>query len=332
MSLVRRFAFLVSDARNFQSDEVGFVSGNVNVPITQHPHWLDGIPVIKQVHDFGLALKKVMPWIRFGVDTKGDSYISCSITWVPSASHHAYQEVLVYHPGHRYVYGRIGHKDYGIKETCIGYGVMSRKIVNKKIKSDAERKHMGVSTDMDRAVKTAVKNFVPYSLHEAALVSYEWFRAKVMGTIQEAVNDADKFVRRCADSKVLTAELVNLIKQNATFVTPEFKEAAAHFIAAQNEAQVTRTRNVGAYHITLSTSNDVQYAHVAELASDVKTSVLPKLADANGVTLKVEDLPDYIQAKLAVLMSVDDESYMPEIGYKEDAGSFWVEKTEGTNA
>lgn len=329
MRTLNKFAVLSKDVRKFKFDGFKFKSEYVDIPVIEIKYWLDDIPVTKELYAFGTAVKKAMPWVRFGVIE--DGYLWCS-TILNSNAFNIFAEVVVYDPAQRYVYGRIGHKDYGITETCVGYGVLSRNITNLKIRADSQRKHMGISSDLNRAVKSAAKYFVPFSITEIANISYDEFRDKVVGAIQEVVNDADKFVRRCADFKVLTAELTNLIKQNATFVTPEFKEAAAQFIAAQSEAQVTRTRNVGAYHITLTTTNDVQYAHIATMANDVKSSRYAVLADNNGTTLKVEDIPYDIQSKLAVLMSVDDGSYMPEIGYKEDAESFWVERTEALNA
>lgn len=286
-----------------------------------HPYWAGDIPVNAELAKFCAAVKKAMPWVEFGVDD------DLSFNSVYETSAITFNEVHVYAPGHRYTLGRIGYRDYGIHEVVMNYGVYSRKIIIGKVR-DNNRRHTAITSSLPRAVRSASKTLVPYSMFEMANRSYEFFKDKVTDTAAEAAREADKFIRACMDKQVLVAELTNLIRQNATFVTPAFQQAAAHYLTAANEARDVSARKVKAYFVVLSVNphNNTQIARIVELAAPVQNGGTPLLVEPNGVTVDTQNIPDDIQAKLAVLLSLDDESYVPGVGYRVDDTAFWIER------
>lgn len=312
-------------AQNYSEDTQAFNLDGTLVTKASHPYWLDNMPVSKQLRDFGILIRKDMPWVSFGIGTSLECRTERSLEGKKQ-----FAEAIVYVKGQRFALGRIGHRDYGIREVMVGYGVYSRKVRNKKIQTYNERYHTAFSTDITRAVKNAVKNLMPYTLREIAGDSYETFRDKVRDNVKEFISEADKFLSACKTQSVLTAEITNLIRQNVEFVTPEFKAAAQHYLNAANEAQVVQQQKVSSYYVSLITRGDVHYAQVLDCKFDAKTFAgIPSGDGVQQMEFPIDELPHDIQPKLAVMMSMSDDTYTPGIGYKQDAKSYWVERIAG---
>jgi hypothetical protein len=317
-------------------EQVVFAGGaigaeNFTVKRANYKWWLGNIPVNKAVYTLGTEIKRVMPWVEFGVvDDHGvnqrtyDRYGSDES--VPAI---CFDEVQVYVPWQQYVLGRIGYRDYGVRELVIAYGVYSRKIKIGKVHKHSSRYNTAISTDLKRATKAAVQNLTPYTVVECAALSYSSFRENIKSGVEEANAEARKLIYRCSPQSVIAAEMANLIRQGVQFVTPEFKEAAAHYLTAKSEALAAETRKTGAYYVNLFTAKDKQYARILTTAGDVKSFVLPTYASREETIIPVEDVPLDVQAKIAVLMSIDNESYAPGVGYRVSANTFWVERELG---
>lgn len=325
---------LVHDLKksSFNGTTSTFESGSGVTRMDQHAHWINNIPVTPKLYAFAKAVQREMPWVTFGfgsASTYANDYCARDFIHVGEGAKPQvhFTELIAYVPGQRYALGRIGFRDYGVKETRYTYGVWSRKIVNKKIGSRHLMHKMSLSTDLARAVKAAVKYFVPYSAIEMAKLSYENFRSNFKSTISEARSSADKFIDACACRQVLVAELTNLIRQEVKFVTPQFTAAAAEYLSAAEEAQQINDRKVLAYYVTLGVTPSAPKRTIAYV-SEVNTNV----RDLSHVILNstqevlMDNLPEDIQAKLAVLMSIEDSSYVPGVGYREDENAYWLER------
>lgn len=288
-----------------------------------HPWWIGDLPVSQKVYELATKIKRAMPWVEFGV-VMDYGYIRKH--YEPNTCGIAFDELFVYTPGQQYVMGRIGHRDYGVRDTVFAYGVSSRKIKIGKVDRHSDRSHTAISKDVSRAVKHAVKNLIPYTTIECAKLSFGSFRDHVDAEVSQTVASADKLIGACRAASVLTAEITNLIRQNVEFVTPEFKAAATHYLAAQHEAVVTKAKKIGGYFVHLFTAHDKQFARVAVTRGSIKGVITPTFESTDDLVIPAEDIPFDTQAKLAVLMSLDNESYVTEVGYRVDSTTFWVER------
>lgn len=307
------------------------------------PTWLDDIPVVKEVYDFAMALRKRVPAIKFGVTSSSTTSIlttGCQFnTHVTGEGRtvnlHTYLELVVYLPGQKYVLGRIGFKDYGITEFRPAYGVMSRKIRNKKIRQWQDQHNMSMTGDLNRAVKIALTNLIPYTLMEESKETYDLFRGKVNEVGEEIASAYKELVNDCTKYNVVEKELRNLVRQGVSFVTPEFIKASQQISTAESEMIDNRMRPVKCYYITLREAHNAIRAEVVTFKGDVRVSVLwpssPTHTSIEVTSVPMDDIPDDIRAKLAVMMSVSDGSYTPGIGYKVDSTTYWVERS-GTEA
>lgn len=293
----------------------------------RHGYWVEDangeltIPVTNKLMHFARAIKRAMPWVQFGVVVDYGmlrNEVHDSGSWVLS-------ELYVYVPGQQYALGRIGYRDYGIRETIYAYGVYSRKIKIGKVNKHSDRYYTAISSDMNRAVKAATKSLIPYSVEECARKSFSEFRDNVIQEVSNASNEASKFISACRGASVLTAEITNLIRQNVEFVTPEFKAAAAHYLSAQQEAVAAQAKKTGGCYIRLFVKNNQQFADMAVLQEKVGQYSGAVFTPGSGV-IPVEEVPADVQSKLAVLMSMSNGAYAPGIGYRVDDSAFWVER------
>lgn len=290
--------------------------------------WVGNFPVNQHLYFLAKEVKRAMPWVEFAVT--GD-YDNTRRTYdrygdnekVPEI---CFDELQVYVPGQQYVLGRIGYRDYGVRELVIAYGVYSRKIKIGKVNNHSSRYNTAISSDLKRATKAAVQNLTPYTTVECAGLSYSDFRENIKSGVEQANSEVRRLIYKCAQFNALAAEVPNLIRQGVQFVTPEFKDAAAQYLSMKSEATEVEARKTGAYYVNLFTAKDKQFARVLTINGDVKSFVLPAYESKEETIIPVEDVPLDVQAKIAVLMSIDNESYAPGVGYRVGPSTFWVER------
>lgn len=314
-------------------EQVVFAGGEVGrethtVKRANHPWWVGNFPVNQHLCLLAKEIKKSMPWVEFAVT---DSFDSTRRTYdrygdsekVPQI---CFDELQVYVPGQQYVLGRIGYRDYGVRELVIAYGVYSRKIKIGKVHKQSPRYNTAISSDLKRALKAAVQNLTPYTTVECAGLSYSDFRENIRSGVEQANAEVRRLIFKCQQFNALTAEIPNLIRQGVQFVTPEFKDAAAQYLTMKSDAVEVEARKTGAYYVNLFTAKDKQFARVLTINGDVKSFVLPAYESKEETIIPVEDIPLDVQAKVAVLMSVENESYAPGVGYRVGPNTFWVER------
>jgi hypothetical protein len=280
---------------------------------------MDGVPVNRHMHDFAEALRKAMPGVKFGHDDalRGSSVVGMS-------------ELAVYYPGQEYALGYIGHGDYSLTGSNCVYIVYSRKVANGKIRPGQRQHYMLQSESLDKAVKNAKRALLPYTNEEVANLSITDFGTHVRDLVEEADGEARAYVRKCRDEDVLAKELRNLISLGVQFVTPEFQAAATQFLTAEAEARDKKAHLQGAYFIRMYERFDGMYADVLTYDRKVKDASrwsTIKPSPTESVTLKAEDIPEDVQMKIATLSMMDAETYVPLVGYKASATTFWIERS-----
>lgn len=321
---------------HFLTEDAGFVitgwpsmSGQLK---TMHPHWVDDIPVNRNTHDFALALRRFMPKVKFGIQLNTDDHLYTNLTshGVADVGRNkvVFDELLVYIPGQRYVLGRIGFKDYGVNEYCPAYGVMSRKIRQKRVQRHHDKHNMNTSENLNRIVKSALATLVPYSIYEEGEQTWQAFKDSVKGVAEETSREYRTLIQQCASFSVVEKEIRNLLRQGVSFITPEFIKASQELGEAETSLNETQMRKVRAYYVSLRDENGVLKADVVMHKSDIKSAYWPSSTSiqAEFTTVTAEDLPDDLRTKLAVLMTVADGSYTPRIGQKIDDMTYWLEQ------
>ena len=282
---------------------------------------IDGVPVTLAVYNYATALRKAMPGVKFGCDDE--------LNWSSNLGFPEFRELWVYYPGQEYALGYIGHGDYSITEANNVFIVYSRKVANGKINSNRKQHYMLQSANMDKAIKNAKRVLMPYTNQEVANQSITSFANNLREVVDEAASEAHAYIRKCRDEDVITKELRNLIGLGVNFVTPEFQAAATHFLTAEAEVREKKTRLQGAYFIRMYERFDGMHADILTFDRTIK-DVSPWSSKGRQpveqITLRSEDLPEDIQMKIATLSMMDADTYVPLVGLKVTATSFWIER------
>lgn len=300
-----------------------FVYNGNSFTNASHPYWLDGLPVTKQVLEFATELRKQCPNYKFG------AVRFTHARYDGMDSGHKFTRLAVYVDSCEYVLGQIGYADFYIsrKTNTKTYMVYSRTIKNKKINVNNKQHSMLLSVDMARGVKNAAKSLRIYTLREIANLSADDFGTNLRSARNYTVQEAQKYVGRMSRD-VLMTELRHLIRSGVEFVTPEFKDAAAHFMTADEEAQKVKHTKYGGYFVTFTKTGpnrDTLQAAVLTYTQGLDEHRVDPTPDGETV-MPAADLPDDVQAKIAVLSMSADGAFVPGVGMKVSDTSYWIER------
>lgn len=276
------------------------------------PHANDVTPMLRI---FINELRKAAPWMRFAVDRV-----------MPTI-----REVYVYMDNHEYALGRVGYGDYAIHDTNSVYMVSSRNIENGKVANWRSQHHMVQTEDLKRAVKSALKYLTPMSCVEIASESYDTFHAGIRETRNNRVIQSAELLSACRSASVFSVEFQNLLAQNVNFVTPEFQRAAREYKEADRTAQTARMRKVGALFVRVRNmgGEDNLMAEVITFKTDlIEKYYLKHISDAfrPQSLVKMSDLSEDLQSKLATLSMMPENTYTEGLGLKASDTTYWVEQ------
>lgn len=193
--------------------------------------------------------------------------------------------------------------DFGRRASDFEFEVQSRLIENNKYNRWSREHHTVRTKDMKKALKHALTYLKPWGYEELVIetrdavqrVHQKWVDEKQSSTFNMRPNQ---------DSMYL--ELKNLVAQGVTFITPEFKTAIST-IHEYEEYRERRNRKVDL--------SCVMYMLGKVILNDGKTT---------NEFVSDELLPDYHKSKVALLKLVDNAQFIPEVGYKVDANTFWI--------
>jgi hypothetical protein len=199
----------------------------------------------------------------------------------------------------------VGHVrwDFGRRASDFEFEVHSRLIQNNKYGRWSSEHHIVRTKDVKKAIKHALAYLKPWGYEELVMetrdaverVHRKWVDEKHMSTYN---------MRPSTDAMYL--ELKNLMAQGATFVTPQFQTAVAS-LPEYEEYESRRTRKVNLSCVMFMLGKVI-------------------VNDGNTTNEFVNDelLPDCHKSKIALLKIADNTQYIPEVGYKVDANTFWI--------
>lgn len=277
------------------------------------PHANDVHP---NLAEFINELRRAAPWMRFAVD-RVMPYI---------------REVYVYMDNNEYALGRVGFGDYAIRDTNSVYMVSSRNIENKKVANWRNQHYMVQTEDLKRAVKSALKYLTPMSCVEIASESYDTFHAGIRETKNNRVIQSAELLSACRSASVFSVEFQNLLTQNVNFVTPEFQKAAREYKEADRTAQTARMRKVGGLFVrvrNMGQGEDNLMVETINFKTDLIDVYYLKNLSADRRTqglLKMSDLSEDLQSKLATLSMMPENTYTEGLGLKASDTTYWVEQ------
>lgn len=310
----------------FFPDRMEFVNGHGEmiraINITQWNYWVDGLPVDKPLMLLAQRIRAKMPKAKFGAPNDYKSRVVGYGSVVP-----VFEELIVYREEDDFALGLIGYKEYVQKDpTKKLYGIASPKINKRNVSRHNEMRYFALTEKLDKAETLACSYLTPRPAAALAELTFRSFHDEVSDASRTITQDARKFVDSCSNSSVLVVELRNLIRQNVAFVTAEFRVAAEKFLEADALAQKVKTQRVGAYYVYLQPGIEGKMmASVCTFDQDVKRG--PSM-DPPSQTARMYDheLPEDVQHKIALLSMMDIGTYVPEVGTRAAARSFWIER------
>jgi len=280
----------------------------------------NGWQVSEEMYNYITAVSKAMPKAKFAPH---------SVEWVsmPGDSYRRVNKFAVYMDEFPYALGFVGHGDFSVNGNNRAYMVESRKIKNTKYSSRRDQYYMQMTTDLKKAIKNASTYLTPYSIKELACVTYRSFSRNVERVKEDVGGLHHKITRPVRDNtSTIIAEMKNLMAQNVTFVTEEFKNLAEVLVDTLNEQEEERKRHVFGMYVRIKIIGTDTYAEVYKVY-DVKNNVYNIKDDGSApTTVLLSDLDSDLAGNIAVLNMLEDGQYVPRVGYKVDNNTYWLER------
>lgn len=304
----------VTDIVKHTADKIAQLNGQIN---TVHPNlnnmlMVDGLPCIRELAQLAAAIRKANRYVKFGI-ARDAKYI-----W----SLDTYTDLLVYMDGDTYAMARIGYSDYSVAawDTSRKFMVASRTIKNEKYREDRKEYHMVMTDTLDRAVKNVSKHMRRYSPLEVATISYETIRHKLRSPTVNANALAFDTRQEVLKHPQLKTELFHLLDMGYSFLSAELQGMVINWRNAYKELIEAMSMAKPCYFVTVRLQSDDMLCDVVRLHSyeDIKDGTDP------AVVYKMDELPEELAGKIAVLSMVEDDHYVNSIGLRVNSSTFWV--------
>ena len=291
------------------------------------PHKIDGIPVRKEVLDLCLQLRRSYSGYRFHAGRGGLSNLKVAISFTDEVRKTVYSDVHVYIEGSDYIVGRVGYgKLYGISESDEPmYMIHSRKINNEKFNDHREQYFMSFAKDFKKAMKVALSKLTPYSPKEMAYINFHDFKSDIALVRSNSQSKLNRILEPLQDRNVLLAEMRNLLTANVTFSTPQFIQAAEQITQADKDWEEMKRKPFNAYYVYVRMVGGEQWVDVVDVP-DINNRSSSSVDTCPITSMNINDLPDDIKGKLAVLTIATNDQYMEQVGRRVSEKSFWVER------
>jgi hypothetical protein len=264
------------------------------------------------------ALKAKCPNWEFGVTNQLDS------AWVSRETMDFFHEVWVYRPGDVYAMGVIGVTP----DNDATYRVFSKSISNDKYRSHNVMHRAKQTQNLNKAVSLALKHLIPYNPIEVVEESKRDFAQKYASEIR----DADRGVSgtrenlRYGEFDELLDDVVRAYREG--LYVPQkakIKEEIDKYLAAQEAQKQQEGRMLSAYAVTLTERGGKTYANFIRYIR-MESKGTPR----EIVELPVEDLPEDIAGKIAVLNMVDNNHYVDGVGMRITPQVYWLARHDMT--
>jgi hypothetical protein len=257
-----------------------------------HQYWIDDIPVLLEVMKFFNELKYKRRNIVARVDCKRNSgvYMGVGI---------AYQDAPDFPIGTIFVEDAPDGKG---KLYC----VRSDRIKNEKFRTGTEGYETKKSKDFTKGVKMALTYLKPFTVAEIMDESVSAYDAGLWRIKSEPSNKLDDAVN--IGRRRITEEVDNMIRSGYVPITQDFKEAMLLF--KEQGEELKRLANYKPNRIFVWVKPDrVEYQpHTGEPV----------------VAYKLDDVPEDIRNKVAVLQIADKNHAIMDVGMKVTETTYWV--------
>lgn len=285
-------------------------------------YWLGDMPVTAQLHEYGTALQKAYPFLKFWASSK--KQLTTYATTDSGVGISVFVETYVCMDSSHYAVAKIGFNQYREKQDSARlYMVSARGIENEKYHTGRSQYHMKLTSNLKVAIKNALSNLVPYTALEIAHVEYDPIHDKSVNAGKDKASRLPTLLGAVTHS-VLLNEVRALYASGATFITPEFQAVVDNMAEAVQLANVERSKRVDMVLVSFVERNGGMMVDCAEV-HNVRSNYWAKGAEEQS-TYALADLPQPIVEKVSVLQGLDSGSFVDGIGMKLDEKLFWVEK------
>lgn len=210
--------------------------------------------------------------------------------------------------------GRI-YRDYD-KNGKRFWVVDSRLIDNTRFARDNPRKHQKLTADIKKVLKYTREYVAPLTPKEISNWSIETHHHQV-GTWRYAARNVMRDLCQVERSDVME-ELKRMITVGYTPHTNKFRELMDRGLAAWEEAMRRENRKVMTVHVSIYPDESVEVFCEDKVGyQDIKYGA--ERFDS------MDQAPQCIQQAVAMLRMMDDKSFVPEVGTKINAHTYWVE-------
>ena len=280
-----------------------------------HPHWFNGVPVPYMFMLYMEEMTKAMPHVTFQPRCDGAEYVT------------QFYAVVDNNP---YALGSVGWGDISInKNGTSGPWVRSRKISNGKFNPHRDQHHMVAPKDTKKAVKEARKYLVPFTNEEIIYYMYDDVRDEAIKHIdtssQKAVDLCKRYARSWGVHAEFMEEMKHLKDSGVRFATNYFHDAMRDIDEAYAEWMEVRKYAPAMTFVKID-EGEYPRIHVVRGTDNMREASRFHTAHAVSNSYSVEDLPEEIAGKIAVLQILNDKQYAVRVGYKYSNNIFWLER------
>lgn len=295
---------------------------NLTDSIAENRVMYQGLPVSIEAHEFIKAISAKCPTYKYGITRECLTINRYDVT---------YKEVWVYREHDEYALGKIGFRKPNpetYKDQEQAYTVYSRVINNERFNHHSYAYYVASSKDLNTVVKKALKSLKLYTPVEIALLSKTSFAEKYKSEVYQAsrkMNDVTYKMRHNGGFDELLGEMVLAVNDGYKFHSFKAQEIVAQYISAVAEADIQKNRSKNAYHVRLYEERGEQVASITPF--DKFNTVSDGLAGTPSV-VRINDLPEDIMGKLAVLSMVENDTYIDGVGMRISDATYWLARDE----
>jgi len=257
-----------------------------------HAYWIGDIPVRKEMLAFFKALKAKRYNVVPCVDGLNNGY--CFILGI------TFPDALGFRSGKISI-------DYGANDGTVAFSVHSEKIENEKFATHNDGYHIRQSKDMAKALKLALKFLTPLDHDDIQAHCDKKLNSAIYALNQEA---KDKMYTKLSIGRdVIAQEVAHMIACGYAPATTEFQKALDLFAAEGAELRRMQGYKPRACFVWIK-SNSLSYKFKDDKEAIVCTSM--------------DDVPELIRNKLAVLQIANNGDVIADVGIRVSDITYWV--------
>ena len=259
---------------------------------SNHAYWIGDIPVHKDLLKFFKALKAKRYNIVPCVDGVNSNFcFKLGIT---------FPDALGFRSGGISV-------DYGNSDGAVAFAVHSEKIENEKFATHNDGYHIRQSKDMAKALKLALRFLTPLA-HDDIQERCDGKLASAIYTLNETARDK-MYNKLSIERSVIAREVAHMIACAYVPSTPEFQKALDLLVTEGAELRRMQGYKPRACFVWVK-SNSLSYKFKEDKEAVECTSM--------------DDVPELIRNKLAVLQIANNGDVIADVGIRVSDITYWV--------